>query len=120
MSFHYPDHGLAMDAAAAAAAAASSPNPSFSPGGGGGLGVGVGGEREKAAIAAHPLYERLLEAHVACLRVATPVDQLPRIDAQIAARPPPLVAAAGSAGGALRGRGARPLHDTLCIAALFI
>ncbi|KQJ93690.1 homeobox protein knotted-1-like 2 isoform X2 [Brachypodium distachyon] len=99
MSFHYPDHGLAMDAAAAAAAAASSPNPSFSPGGGGGLGVGVGGEREKAAIAAHPLYERLLEAHVACLRVATPVDQLPRIDAQIAARPPPLVAAAGSAGG---------------------
>jgi hypothetical protein len=77
-------------AAAAAAAAASSPNPSgFSP--------GVGGEREKAAIAAHPLYERLLEAHVACLRVATPVDQLPRIDAQIAARPPPLAAAAGAA-----------------------
>ena len=31
----------------------------------------------------------LLEAHVACLRVATPVDQLPRIDAQIAARAPP-------------------------------
>lgn len=91
MSFHYPDHGLAMDAAAAAAAA-SSPNPSFSPGGG-------GGEREKAAIAAHPLYERLLEAHVACLRVATPVDQLPRIDAQIAARPPPLAAAAAAAGG---------------------
>ncbi|AQK69106.1 knotted related homeobox6 [Zea mays] len=92
MSFHYPDHGLSMDAAAAAAAAAaaSSPNPSgFSP--------GVGGEREKAAIAAHPLYERLLEAHVACLRVATPVDQLPRIDAQIAARPPPLAAAAGAA-----------------------
>ncbi|TVU03114.1 hypothetical protein EJB05_51367 [Eragrostis curvula] len=91
MAFHYPDHGLSMDAAAAAAAAAasSSPNPSgFSPG---------GGEREKAAIAAHPLYERLLEAHVACLRVATPVDQLPRIDAQIAARPPPLAAAAGAA-----------------------
>ncbi|CAM0946444.1 unnamed protein product [Alopecurus aequalis] len=88
MSFHYPDHGLAMDAAA------SSPNPSFSPGGGGG-----GGEREKAAVAAHPLYERLLEAHVACLRVATPVDQLPRIDAQIAARPPPLAAAAAAAGG---------------------
>jgi hypothetical protein len=90
MSFHYHDHGLSMDAAAAAAAAASSPNPSgFSP--------GIGGEREKAAIAAHPLYERLLEAHVACLRVATPVDQLPRIDAQIAARPPPLAAAAGAA-----------------------
>jgi hypothetical protein len=57
-------------------AAASSPNPSsFSP--------GVGGEREKAAIAAHPLYERLLEAHV-----ATPVYQHPRIDAQIVACPP--------------------------------
>ena len=66
------------------------PNPSsFSP--------GVGREREKATIAAHPLYERLLEAHVACLRVATPVDQLPRIDAQIAARPPPLATAAGAA-----------------------
>ena len=89
MSFHYPDHGLAMDAAA------SSPNPSFSsPGGPGG-----GGEREKAAVAAHPLYERLLEAHAACLHVATPVDQLPRIDAQIAARPPPLAAAAAAAGG---------------------
>ena len=100
MSFHYPDHGLSMDAAAAAAAAvaaASSPNPSgFSPG-------GVGGEREKAAIAAHPLYERLLEAHVACLRVATPVDQLPRIDAQIAARPPPMAAAAAAAAAAAGG-----------------
>lgn len=92
MSFHYPDHGLAMDAAAAAAAAASSPNPSFSPGGG-------GGEREKAAVAAHPLYERLLEAHVACLRVATPVDQLPRIDAQIAARAPPPMPPAGALSG---------------------
>ncbi|KAB8086163.1 hypothetical protein EE612_009317 [Oryza sativa] len=93
MAFHYPDHGLAMDPSSAAA---SSPNPSFSPGGGGGAGVG-GGEREKAAVAAHPLYERLLEAHVACLRVATPVDQLPRIDAQIAARPPPLAAASAAA-----------------------
>ncbi|XP_006656302.2 homeobox protein knotted-1-like 11 isoform X2 [Oryza brachyantha] len=92
MAFHYPDHALAMDAAAAAAAAEASAG--F---GSGGVGIGVGGgagwEREKAAIAAHPLYERLLEAHVACLRVATPVDQLPRIDAQIAARPPPLAAA---------------------------
>ncbi|KAF0906048.1 hypothetical protein E2562_009060 [Oryza meyeriana var. granulata] len=91
MAFHYPDHGLAMDPSAAAAAASSSPNPSFSSPGGG------GGEREKAAVAAHPLYERLLEAHVACLRVATPVDQLPRIDAQIAARPPPLAAASAAA-----------------------
>ncbi|CAO2816906.1 unnamed protein product [Amaranthus hypochondriacus] len=38
----------------------------------------------KAEILAHPLYEQLLSAHVACLRIATPVDQLPRIDAQLA------------------------------------
>ncbi|RCV22170.1 hypothetical protein SEVIR_4G208100v4 [Setaria viridis] len=103
MAFHYPDHALAMDPAAAAAAAGvgAAVNPSFVPGGGGVGGPG-GWEREKAAIAAHPLYERLLEAHVACLRVATPVDQLPRIDAQIAARPPPMAAAA-AAGGAQSG-----------------
>ncbi|XP_042426704.1 homeobox protein knotted-1-like 2 isoform X1 [Zingiber officinale] len=40
--------------------------------------------RHKAEILAHPLYEQLLTAHVACLRIATPVDQLPRIDAQLA------------------------------------
>lgn len=40
--------------------------------------------RYKADILAHPLYEQLLSAHVACLRIATPVDQLPRIDAQLA------------------------------------
>lgn len=40
--------------------------------------------RWKAEILAHPLYDQLLSAHVACLRVATPVDQLPRIDAQLA------------------------------------
>ncbi|PKA59158.1 Homeobox protein knotted-1-like 3 [Apostasia shenzhenica] len=40
--------------------------------------------RHKAEILAHPLYEQLLSAHVACLRIATPVDQLPRIDAQLA------------------------------------
>uniref|UniRef100_A0A0A0L5P6 Homeobox domain-containing protein n=1 Tax=Cucumis sativus TaxID=3659 RepID=A0A0A0L5P6_CUCSA len=53
---------------------------------------GAGGEgvlnwqhaRYKAEILAHPLYEQLLSAHVACLRIATPVDQLPRIDAQLA------------------------------------
>jgi hypothetical protein len=105
MAFNYHDHALAMDPAAVGAAAA---NPSFVSGGGGGGGVAGGGpgwEREKAAIAAHPLYERLLEAHVACLRVATPVDQLPRIDAQIAARPPPMAAAAAAAaaGGAHSG-----------------
>lgn len=40
--------------------------------------------RHKAEILAHPLYDQLLSAHVACLRIATPVDQLPRIDAQLA------------------------------------
>lgn len=37
----------------------------------------------KAEIATHPLYEQLLSAHVACLRVATPIDQLPLIDVQL-------------------------------------
>lgn len=37
----------------------------------------------KTEIANHPLYEQLLSAHVACLRVATPIDQLPLIDAQL-------------------------------------
>ncbi|KAM3297770.1 hypothetical protein ACQJBY_039633 [Aegilops geniculata] len=91
--YHHQDHALGMDAAAAAA---RNPGGGFAPG----LGAGGGWEREKAAIEAHPLYERLLEAHVACLRVATPVDQLPRIDAQIAARaPPPMPPAAAPAGG---------------------
>ncbi|KAK9269162.1 hypothetical protein L1049_000931 [Liquidambar formosana] len=40
--------------------------------------------RQKGDILAHPLYEQLLSAHVSCLRIATPVDQLPRIDAQLA------------------------------------
>nr|AEI17371.1 Knox-like protein 3 [Capsella rubella] len=40
--------------------------------------------KHKAEILSHPLYEQLLSAHVACLRIATPVDQLPRIDAQLA------------------------------------
>lgn len=60
------------------------------PGGGiGGLGdvsVAISGEQNrqlKAEIAAHPLYEQLLSAHVACLRVATPLDQLHLIDAQL-------------------------------------
>ncbi|XP_071917384.1 homeobox protein knotted-1-like 2 isoform X1 [Coffea arabica] len=38
----------------------------------------------KAQILGHPLYQQLLSAHIACLRIATPVDQLPRIDAQLA------------------------------------
>jgi hypothetical protein len=37
----------------------------------------------KSDIVTHPLYEQLLSAHVACLRIATPVDQLPKIDAQL-------------------------------------
>lgn len=54
-------------------------------GGGGGTGiVNWQNARYKAEILAHPLYEQLLSAHVACLRIATPVDQLPRIDAQLA------------------------------------
>ncbi|XP_030534220.1 homeobox protein knotted-1-like 3 isoform X1 [Rhodamnia argentea] len=40
--------------------------------------------KHKAEIVGHPLYEQLLSAHVACLRIATPVDQLPRIDSQLA------------------------------------
>ena len=40
--------------------------------------------RLKSEILARPLYEQLLSAHVACLRIATPVDQLPRIAAQLA------------------------------------
>lgn len=40
--------------------------------------------RCKADVLTHPLYEQLLSAHVQCLRIATPVDQLPRIDAQLA------------------------------------
>lgn len=39
--------------------------------------------RHKAEILSHPLYEQLLNAHVSCLKIATPVDQLPRIDAQL-------------------------------------
>lgn len=38
----------------------------------------------KSEIASHPLCEQLLAAHVGCLRVATPIDHLPLIDAQLA------------------------------------
>ncbi|KAH9724660.1 hypothetical protein KPL70_007567 [Citrus sinensis] len=37
-----------------------------------------------AEILSHPLYKQLFSAQVACLRIATPVDQLPRIDVQLA------------------------------------
>ncbi|KAL6296708.1 hypothetical protein ACE6H2_004850 [Prunus campanulata] len=55
-----------------------------SGGGGDGGMINWQNARHKAEILAHPLYEPLLSAHVACLRIATPVDQLPRIDAQLA------------------------------------
>nr|GME07107.1 homeobox protein knotted-1-like LET12 isoform X2 [Ipomoea batatas] len=47
---------------------------------------GASWERDKckAELLNHPLYDQLLSAHVSCLRIATPVDQLPRIDAQLA------------------------------------
>lgn len=51
---------------------------------GGGSEVNWQNARCKAEILSHPLYEQLLSAHVSCLRIATPVDQLPRIDAQLA------------------------------------
>ncbi|KAG5562898.1 hypothetical protein RHGRI_005587 [Rhododendron griersonianum] len=50
----------------------------------GGSSGGGGGGEYKAEILSHPLYDQLLSAHVACLRIATPVDQLLRIDAQLA------------------------------------
>ncbi|KAL0403916.1 UNVERIFIED_CONTAM: Homeobox protein knotted-1-like LET12 [Sesamum radiatum] len=71
----------------------NSDHPQDSGGGGGGgdnsnnsNGNNTNWEKEKckADILSHPLYEQLLSAHVACLRIATPVDQLPRIDAQLA------------------------------------
>lgn len=54
------------------------------PGGGGEGVLNWQHARHKAEILTHPLYEQLLSAHVSCLRIATPVDQLPRIDAQLA------------------------------------
>lgn len=43
--------------------------------------------RLKADISMHPLCDELLAAHLSCLRVATPVDQLPRVEAQVAQAP---------------------------------
>ncbi|KAM1073853.1 hypothetical protein COP1_018939 [Malus domestica] len=37
----------------------------------------------KTDIVEHPLYEQLVSAHMSCLRIATSVDQLPRIDEQL-------------------------------------
>lgn len=73
-----------------AAAAAAFDDDDGGGGGGGGeeeMDDGGGGDyesaRHKAEILSHPLYEQLLNAHVSCLKIATPVDQLPRIDAQL-------------------------------------
>ncbi|CAL1375492.1 unnamed protein product [Linum trigynum] len=75
-------------------------------GGGAELCVGGGGGEQsnrqlKAEIATHPLYEQLLSAHVACLRVATPIDQLPLIDAQLSHASDLLRSYAAAAAGAL-------------------
>lgn len=48
--------------------------------------MAISGEQRhqlKAEIAGHPLCEQLVAAHVACLRVSAPIDQLPLIDAQL-------------------------------------
>ncbi|XP_042406924.1 homeobox protein knotted-1-like 3 [Zingiber officinale] len=55
----------------------------------------------KAEMAVHPLWEQLLGAHVGCLRVATPTDHLPLIDAQLA-QSHHLVRYYGAAAGRLR------------------
>eukprot|EP00271_Cylindrocystis_brebissonii_P017918 TRINITY_DN4877_c0_g1_i4.p1 TRINITY_DN4877_c0_g1~~TRINITY_DN4877_c0_g1_i4.p1 ORF type:complete len:680 (+),score=131.81 TRINITY_DN4877_c0_g1_i4:587-2626(+) len=39
--------------------------------------------RLKARIVSHPLYDQLLDAHVSCLKVATPLDQLPLLEVQL-------------------------------------
>ncbi|KAM6588039.1 hypothetical protein CsatA_010644 [Cannabis sativa] len=60
-------------------------NINISSSGGGDVSISGDQDRQvKAEIVTHPLYEQLLAAHVSCLRVATPIDQLPLIDAQLA------------------------------------
>ncbi|XP_078157958.1 homeobox protein knotted-1-like 5 isoform X2 [Carex rostrata] len=52
------------------------------------IGTAIGdGEKLKAELMSHPLFQQLLAAHVACMRVATPVDQLATLDAQLAESP---------------------------------
>ncbi|KAG0582673.1 hypothetical protein M758_3G077800 [Ceratodon purpureus] len=43
--------------------------------------------RRRYLITSHPLYPEMLANHAACLRVGTPVDQLPCIEAQLAQAP---------------------------------
>ncbi|KQJ95957.1 homeobox protein knotted-1-like 13 isoform X2 [Brachypodium distachyon] len=77
---------------------------------GGGMVVEEAEARSKAEVLAHPLYEQLLSAHVACLRIATPVDQLPRIDAQLA-QSQGVVAKYSTAGGLAAGDDTRELDQ---------
>ena len=96
LNLHNNSGAVSNDSMIAAAATAISHESADRNGGGGDLvaesEVGGGDQgvvnwqnaRCKAEILAHPLYEQLLSAHVSCLRIATPVDQLPRIDAQLA------------------------------------
>lgn len=43
--------------------------------------------RKRCLIISHPLYAGLLTTHAACLRVGTPVDQIPNLDAQLIQAP---------------------------------
>ncbi|KAL9230286.1 hypothetical protein vseg_005659 [Gypsophila vaccaria] len=81
--------------------------------GGGGERVNWENAKWKAEVMTHPLYEQLLSAHVACLRIATPVDQLPRIDAQLSQSQNVVAkySALASAGGGGGGGGANCLDD---------
>ncbi|KAJ3695537.1 hypothetical protein LUZ60_000914 [Juncus effusus] len=52
------------------------------------ISAGIGEwEKIKAEVMSHPLFEQLLSAHVGCMRVATPVDQLSTLDTQLAESP---------------------------------
>ncbi|KAM7276408.1 hypothetical protein ACFE04_018274 [Oxalis oulophora] len=83
---HFSDDVVINDSIIVAAgneSGADLKSPASSTGGGDGI-VNWQNARYKAEVLSHPLYEQLLSSHVACLRIATPVDQLPRIDAQLA------------------------------------
>ena len=43
--------------------------------------------RKRCLISNHPLYAEMLSNHAACLRVGTPVDQLPSIEGQLTQAP---------------------------------
>ncbi|CAL4998011.1 unnamed protein product [Urochloa decumbens] len=113
------------DSSASPSAAAAAAGLHWNMGGAGedavaAMGAGVvaaGGAEEaeadavrcKAEVLAHPLYEQLLSAHVACLRIATPVDQLPRIDPQLAQSQGVVAKYSGGLAGAAAGDDGREL-----------